>query len=407
MEKILQKYASLTVGTGANIQENDYVVVRSPIECSDFARQIAEEAYKKGAKNVTIHWSDEKFLKLKLTHSSLEALEEYPDWQVEQTMYYARKGAAFISIAASDPENLKGVDPEKIGVAQKTAQLANKEFSSYLMNNKCPWTIVSVPTVGWAKKVFPDLSIEDAIAKLWENIFKIVRVDQEDPNAAWKKHLSNLKEKTSYLNSTTIKELHYKSANGTDLSIQLPENYAWLGADEKTVDGRYFVANMPTEEVFTLPLKTGVNGVVFSSKPLNYGGTLIDNFSITFKDGKIVDYTAKEGYDALKNIIETDEGSHYLGEVALVPFHSPISDSNIVFYNTLYDENASCHLAIGRAYPCFKDAEEISQEEISRRGANDSLTHVDFMIGTSDLDIVGITENNEKVQIFKNGDWAF
>lgn len=407
MEKLLQKYASLAVGTGVNIQKNDYLVINSPIECADFARKMAEEAYKKGAKEVTIHWADEKFTKINLTYASLETLGEVPDWKVQSKLYYAKKGAAFISISASDPENLKGINTEKISTAQKAMQLANKDFSELLMSNKCPWCVVSVPTEGWAKKVFSDLSTEDAVAKLWENIFNIVRIDTENPNEAWKAHIDNLQEKSKFLNDNNFKELHYTNSKGTDLRVQLPERHVWVGGGETCADGRYFVANMPTEEVFTLPLKTGVNGTVFSSKPLNYGGNLIDNFSLTFKDGKVVDFSAEEGYDTLKHLIETDEGSHYLGEVALVPHDSPISNSNIIFFNTLYDENASCHFAIGKAYPCFDDGDKITNEEAVKRGANDSLTHVDFMIGTDDLNIVGYTYSNEKIQVFKDGNWAF
>lgn len=407
MEKLLQKYAALAVETGVNIQENDYLVINSPIECASFARQIAEEAYKQGAKQVIIHWNDEKLTKINLTYSSLETLNEVPDWVRESNLYYAKKGAAFLSISASDPENLKGVDAEKISTAQKAKQLANKEFSDYLMSNKCPWSIVSIPTIGWAKKVFPDAITEDAVTKLWERIFNIVRIDQEDPNAAWKEHLDNLQEKVKFLNEKKFSELHYTNSKGTNLRIQLPKGHIWCGGAEKSQDGREFVANMPTEEVFTLPLKTGVDGIVLSSKPLNHSGNLINNFSITFKGGKIVDFKAEEGYDTLKHLIETDEGSHYLGEVALVPYHSPISDSKVIFYNTLYDENASCHFAIGRAYPCFEDGDKLTNEELIKRGANDSITHVDFMIGTDDLNIIGYTEAGEEIQIFSNGDWAF
>ena len=257
------------------------------------------------------------------------------------------------------------------------------------------------------KKVFSDLSDIEAVEKLWENIFKIVRVDKDNPVEAWNEHLNNLQKKVDFLNIKKFKKLHYLSKD-TDLSIELPEKHIWAGGGELNSKKTYFVANMPTEEVFTLPLKTGVNGKVKSTKPLNYSGNLIDNFILTFKDGKIVDFSAEKGYETLKKLIETDEGSHYLGEVALVPYDSPISNSNIIFYNTLFDENASCHLALGEAYPiCIEGGSEMNSEELEKAGANNSLTHVDFMIGSPNLDITGETKDGVIIQIFKNGNWAF
>ena len=238
--------------------------------------------------------------------------------------------------------------------------------------------------------------------------FKIVRVDSQDPVKAWEEHKNTLKKNMDFLNSKRFKSLHYTNSLGTDLIIQLPEKHLWAGGAEFTQDGTEFIANMPTEEIFSMPKKTGVNGKVVSSMPLNYGGNLINNFSLTFKDGKVVDFSAEEGYETLKNLLDTDEGAKYLGEVALVPYNSPISNSNIIFFNTLYDENASCHLAFGKAYSlCIKDGEKMSEEELLKEGANDSLTHVDFMIGTKDLQITGTTYDNEKFDIFVNGNWAF
>ncbi|MEQ8197973.1 MAG: aminopeptidase [Clostridiaceae bacterium] len=408
MEKLLKKYALLAVKTGVNINSGDILVINSPVECASFARLIAEEAYKQGAKQVVIHYNDEKFSRINFTYASKETLEVVPDWIRDSYLYYAKKGASFISISASDPENLKGIDQEKISVSLKARQLALKEYSELLMSNKCAWSIVSIPTAAWAKKVFPDSSTDEAIERLWEQIFKIVRVDKEDPDAAWHEHLADLNKRLAYLNEKNFKFLHYTNSKGTDLKIELPENHLWCGGADKMPDGRNFVANMPTEEVFTLPLKTGVTGKVFSSMPLNYSGNLINNFSLTFSEGKIVDFSAETGKETLKHLIETDEGSHYLGEVALVPYDSPISNSGITFFNTLYDENASCHLAIGKAYPfCLKDSEGLSKEELLKKGVNESLTHVDFMVGTPDLNISGIKENGEEIQIFKDGNWTF
>lgn len=405
---LLRKYASLAVSTGVNIQKDNILVINSPIETADFARLIAEEAYKIGAKDVIVHYGDQKLTKIKLENSSLETISDVPQWMAESYNYYARQGACFISISASDPDGLKGVPVEKIGASQKARTAALKEYYDNSMSNKCRWCVLSVPTLSWAKKVFPNVSDEEAMEKLWEVIFKTVRVDNSDPTLAWKEHNSSLEEKIKFMNENNFKSVHLTSSNGTDLVIELPEGHLWAGGSEGDVNGIPFNANMPTEEVFTLPKKTGVNGIVYSSKPLSYGGNLIDNFSVTFKDGKAVDFSAETGYDVLKQMLDSDEGAKYLGEVAFVPYDSPISNSGLIFFNTLFDENAACHLAFGRAYSsCVKDAEKYSEEELEKIGVNDSVIHVDFMIGNADLNITGLNKNNENVQIFSNGNWAF
>ncbi|WP_294135825.1 aminopeptidase [uncultured Clostridium sp.] len=407
-KNLLKKYAKLAVNTGVNIQKDNILVITSPIETAEFARLIAEEAYKAGAKDVVVHYGDQQLTKIKLENSSLETIADYPAWMAEGYNYYARQGACFISIAASDPDGLKGVSVEKIGTSQKARTTALKEYYDNSMSNKCRWCVLSVPTLSWAKKVFPNVSDEEAMESLWDVIFKTVRVDTENPVNAWEKHNAYLEEKIKFMNDNNFKSVHLKSSNGTDLNIELPEGHIWAGGSEGDVKGIPFNANMPTEEVFTLPKKTGVNGVVYSSKPLSYSGNLIDNFSITFKDGKAVDFTAETGYDVLKQMLDSDEGSKYLGEVAFVPYDSPISNSKLIFFNTLFDENAACHLAFGRAYEsCVKDADKYSEDELEKIGVNNSVIHVDFMIGTSDLEITGINKNGETVQIFSNGNWAF
>lgn len=406
--KMLEKYARLIVKTGVNIQKGQTLVINSPIECAFFTRLIAQCAYEEGARDVVVSWKDELLSKIKFLQAPEEVFEEFPEWQKEFYLSYVRQGAAFVSIAASDPELLKDVNPGRLVKVQKASNTALKEHRERLMSNKNSWCVVSIPTKSWAKKVFSDLSEEEAVAKLWDAIIKTVRVDTPDPVAAWEEHKQNLKNNAKFLNTNQFKYLQYKNSKGTDLKIELPANHIWLGGSEYTPEGLEFLANMPTEEVFTLPKKTGVNGTVMSSKPLNYNGNVIDEFSLTFKDGKIVDFTAKQGYEILKGLIETDEGSCYLGEVALVPFNSPISNSNILYFNTLFDENASCHLAIGKAYPvCIKDGENMNQEQLSALGVNDSLTHVDFMIGTNDLEIIGTTAAGKEIPVFKNGDFAF
>ena len=407
-KSFLIKYASLAVNIGVNIQKDNILVISSPIETAEFARLITEEAYKSGAKDVIVHYGDQKLTKIKLENSSLETISNIPEWQAESYNYYARQEACFISISASDPDGLKGVPVEKIGASQKARTSALKEYFDNSMSNKCRWCVLSVPTLSWAKKVFPKVSDDEAMESLWDVIFKTVRVDTENPVNAWEKHNAYLEEKIKFMNNNNFKSVHLKSANGTDLNIELPEGHIWAGGSERDVNGIPFNANMPTEEVFTLPKKTGVNGIVYSSKPLSYGGNLIDNFSITFKDGKAIDFTAETGYDVLKQMLESDEGAKYLGEVAFVPYNSPISNSKLIFFNTLFDENAACHLAFGRAYEsCVKDADKYSEEELEKIGVNNSIIHVDFMIGTSDLEVTGINENSETIQIFSNGNWAF
>lgn len=407
-ENSLKKYARLIVKSGINIQKGQILLVSSPIECAEFTRMIAEVAYDEGAREVVVSWHDELLARMKYIKAPEDVFDEFPGWQKEFFVSYARKGAAFLSISASDPEAMKGVNPERIAKWGKVSGEAVKEYRERLMSNKNVWCVASIPTKSWAKKVFPNLSEEEAVEKLWENIFKTVRADVDDPVAAWDEHKRNLKKSMDFLNNSRFKFLHYKNSLGTDLRIELPEGHIWLGGSDFTPDGVEFIANMPTEEVFTLPKKNGVNGVVWSSMPINRNGNIIDKFSITFKNGKIVDFTAEKGYDVLKTLVETDEGSMYLGEVALVPYDSPISRLGILFYNTLFDENASCHLAIGNAYPvCINNGENMTKEELENVGVNSSIVHQDFMIGTRDLEITGITESGEEVPVFRNGNFAY
>ena len=406
--KLLEKYALLLVKTGINIQKDQTLVINSPIECASFTRIVSRIAYIEGAREVVINWRDELSSKIKFMNAPEEIFEEFPEWQRDFYLSNARMGSAFLSISASDPELMKDVNPQRLAKSHKAASTAIKEYRDRLMSNKNVWCVASIPTLSWAKKVFPELSEDEAMEKLWNSIFKTVRVDTEDPVASWEIHKGNLKRNMDFLNSNNFKYLQYKNSLGTDLKIELPENHLWLGGSDYTPEGIEFIANMPTEEVFTLPKKAGVNGTVVSSKPLNYNGNLIEKFSLTFKQGRIVDFKAEKGYDILKSIIETDEGSYYLGEVALVPHDSPISNSNILFYNTLFDENASCHLAIGKAYPvCIKNGENLSDEELVKLGVNDSFVHEDFMVGTEDLQIIGITADGKEISIFKSGNFAF
>jgi len=404
---IMDKYANLIVKVGINIQKGQPLVINAPVEGAEFVRLLAKHAYNLGAKEVHVNWNDGELTRMKYDYAPMEVFENFPKWYADGLEDYAKKGAGFISISAQDPYLLKGVDPKKIAANNKSSSIALKEYYKYTMNDLNAWCVMSIPTKAWAKRVFPDVSEDEAVEKLWDAIFKATRMYEEDPVKAWEEHLGNIEKRVNFLNEKSFKKLYYKSSNGTDLTVELPEGHIWGGGGGKNVKGVFFVANMPTEEVFTLPHKYGVNGVVYNTKPLNYGGNLIDKFSLTFKDGKVVDFEAEEGYDVLKDLLNMDEGAKRLGEVALVPYDSPISQSNIIFYNTLFDENASCHFALGKAYPTnLKGGSEMNEEELDKAGVNDSLTHVDFMVGDKDLSIVGETRDGERIQIFENGNWA-
>lgn len=407
-ETILNEYAKLCVKVGINIQKGQPLVITAPIEGVDFVRLIAKNAYELGASEVHVNWNDEVLAKLKYENSPMEVFENFPKWYADGLEDYAKKGAGFISISAQDPELLKEIDPKKIAANNKSSSMALKEWRKYTMNNINPWCVISIPTKSWAKRVFKDVDENEAVEKLWASIFNATRMNLEDPIKAWEEHMANLKNKIDLLHEKELKSLHYTSSNGTDLVVELPEGHIWAGGSEVDSKNISFAANIPTEEVFTMPLKTGVNGVVYSTKPLNYGGKLIDDFKITFKDGKVIDFEAKVGQETLEDLLNIDEGAKYLGEVALVPFDSPISNSNIVFMNTLFDENASCHFAFGKAYPTnIKGGEKMTDEELEAHGVNNSLTHVDFMVGSKDMNILGETKAGEKIQIFENGNWAF
>ncbi|WP_053361577.1 aminopeptidase [Bacillus sp. FJAT-27251] len=402
----LEKYADLAVKVGVNIQQSQTLILNATLDAAPFVRLVTKKAYEAGAKNVVVNWNDDVVNRTKYELAPDEVFTEYPEWRAKELTELAENGAAVMSVVSSSPDLLKGVKPERIANFQKAAGKALSTYRQYMMSDKISWCVVSAPSEGWAKMVFPGETPEVAVEKLWEAIFKAVRVDAENPVEAWKQHNANLHEKVEYLNGKRYKKLHYK-APGTDLTIELPERHLWVGAGSVNEQGKDFMANMPTEEVFTVPLKTGVNGYVSSTKPLSYGGNIIDNFKITFENGKITEVQAEVGEEILKQLVATDEGSHYLGEVALVPHQSPISQSNVLFFNTLFDENASNHLAIGSAYAfCLEGGKKMSKEELAEHGLNESLTHVDFMIGSSQMDIDGIKDDGSSEPVFKNGDWA-
>jgi aminopeptidase len=337
-----------------------------------------------------------------------DIFDEIPEWIRTFTVGYAEIDAAFLYIDASDPELLKGVDPDIMSRESKANSIALKPYYDLMMSNKIAWCIASLPTEAWAKKVYPELSVELAMDKLQEAIFSSTRADMDNPVKAWESHQAQLDTKLSILNETQFVSLKYKNQLGTDVTVGLPKEHIWFGgADIHYGKGYKFVANIPTEEVYTMPETNSVNGRIVSSYPLRHNGVLIKDFWFEFKDGKVIDYGASENIETLTTLLDTDEGAKHLGEVALVPYDSPISNQNILFYNTLFDENASCHFALGRAYPiCIKDGENMNENELKEKGANTSLTHVDFMVGTEDLEIIGITLDGIEVEIFKNGNFV-
>ncbi|WP_338753328.1 aminopeptidase [Bacillus sp. FJAT-52991] len=405
-QQTLEKYAELAVKVGVNIQTGQTLVINASTDSVQFVRLIVKKAYEVGAKHVNVEWSDDTVTRLKYDLAPDEAFTEFPKWRAQMLEELAEEGAAFMSVISSSPDLLKGVHSERIANFQKATGQALNKYRQFIQSDKVSWCVIAAPSEAWAQKVFPDLPQEEQVPALWDAIFKAVRADADQPVEAWKQHDQTLHTKVDYLNNKRYKSLHY-TASGTDLTIDLPEGHLWVGAGSINEKGDEFMANMPTEEVFTVPHKTGVNGRVSSTKPLSYGGNIIDEFTITFENGRITEVTAKEGEEVLKKLVETDEGSHYLGEIALVPHHSPISESNILFYNTLFDENASNHLAIGSAYAfCIEGGKTMSQEELEKNGLNTSITHVDFMIGSEQMNIDGITADGQKEAIFRNGNWA-
>lgn len=406
-QSLQEKYADLVLQKGVNIQRDQALVINGPIEGADFVRIVAKRAYELGAKNVHVNWADDDLTYLKYKHASDEVIENFPDWKVQQQEGFAEDSAAFLSIHATDPDLLNGIDSKRIAAANKAAGIALKKFREYTMNDIVTWSVISIPTTAWAKKIFPDKSAEDAVQALWDTIYKMVRVDQGDPIEVWNNHNEKLKNAFETLNNKQYDKLILK-APGTDLEVGLPKGHFWHGGAAVSASEIIFNPNMPTEEVYTAPHKYNVNGTVSSTKPLNYGGQLIDEFSLTFKDGKVTDFTAKSGGEALENLLDADEGARRLGEIALVPDASPISQSGLIFFNTLFDENASCHIALGKAYPTsVEGGQDMDEAALDKNGINDSMVHVDFMIGSDKMDIDGVKADGTTEAVFRSGAWAF
>ncbi len=406
-DKKLNEYARLTVQNGANIAPGQYVLINCPVNASEFGKKVMLEAYRAGAKEVIINYRDEQASRIVYDNSPLEVFERLPEWKAEMRNYYARNNGAMIHIISEDPEAFAGVSPDKLAANTKACHKAYEEYYKCVDNGDVRWTIVAHPCAAWAKKVFPELSESKAVEKLWTSIFNTVRIGRGDTVKKWQSHDRVLKCRCDKLNKYAFDALHFSNSLGTDITVGLVKDHIWVGGTSKTNDGRAYFANMPTEEIFSMPNAYGVNGTVYASLPLSYHGRLIENFYFTFKDGEVTDFGASSGKDVLKGLLETDEGSRRIGEIALIPYLSPISQTGILFYNTLFDENASCHMALGDCYPeNIKDGIGMDREQLLKKGGNSSANHVDFMFGTSDMNIDGI-KGNEKIPVFRNGNFVF
>ena len=409
----LKKYADLAIKVGLNLQPGQRLIMQAlkdggvPFTAAPLVRELAASAYKAGAPLVDVLWRDDDLKLIRYAHAPRDSFEEFPAWQSAGILDVIENGGAMLSLSSADPDLMKGQDINLMDLEQRAIRKYWSPISAHIGQNTMNWTVLSIPIEGWAKKIFPDLSEEDAVPALWDVLFKICRVYADDPLAAWQDHIIDLKKRGDYLNKKAYQVLHY-TAPGTDLRITLPEGHVWRSAGFKTKGGIPFTANIPTEEVFTLPDKRCTDGKVASARPLRYSGNIIDNFSLTFKEGKVVDFSAEQGEELLEKMINVDEGASMLGEVAIVPNSSPISQSGLLFYNTLLDENASCHLALGSAYRFSLDGgEKLSKEEFSSYGGNSSLIHEDFMIGSGELDINGILKDGSVEPVLRNGEWAF
>lgn len=404
--ELLQKYARLIAETGVATEKGHTVVLQISVDQAPLARLITQEAYKLGAAEVIVQWTDDQIQREFLLHAATDRIEDVPQSKIVQADEWLEKGASRISVVSADPDAFAGVDSHRVATYQAAAGKALMNLRKATQANKVSWTVVAAAGKQWAAKVFPDLPEEEQVDALWDQIFKTTRVYEEDPVLAWKKHDEKLAKKAEELNQEQFSALHY-TAPGTDIIIGLPKNHLWEGAGSYNARGEKFMANMPTEEVFTAPDSHRVDGYISSTKSLSYAGTIISGMKFTFKDGKVVDFSAEQGEDVLEKLLDTDEGARRLGEVALVPDPSPISQSGIIFFNTLFDENASNHLALGSAYAfSVKGGTEMSDEELAEAGLNRSQTHVDFMVGSDKMDIDGIREDGSTVPIFRNGDWA-
>ena len=409
-KSVLKKYAELIVKVGINLKKKQEVIVQAELDCPEFVEMVVSECYKAGASKVNVEWSHQPVTKLHAKGRSLEVMSKVEEWEKAKLQHRVDVLPAMIYLLSEDPDGMKGINQEKY---QKASQARYKVIKPYrdALDNKYQWCIAAVPGEKWAKKVFPGLSKSKAKEKLWEAILISSRVNpdgSDSPIENWKNHNLDLQKRCDYLNSLGIETLEYTSSNGTNLKVGLIEDALFMGGGETTLLGNFFNANIPSEEIFITPKRGQAEGIVYSTKPLSFRGELIENFYIKFENGRVTETHAEKNGELLKIMTEMDEGASYLGECALVPYSSPINKSGILFYNTLFDENAACHLALGEGFAnCIKDFDKYTLEECRKKGINESIIHEDFMIGSEDLSIVAHTRDERHVQIFKDGEWAF
>ena len=402
----LKKYAELIARVGANVQRGQEVVVQADLDQPEFVHMVVDACYRAGAKKVSVDWSYQPLTRSHVRYCKDKVLGTVEEWQIKKLEHMVDVLPCRIYLVSEDPDGLKGINQKKMAMSMRSRAKVIKPIRDR-MENKYQWCIAAVPGKKWAKKIFPDVRESVAEKQLWEAILDIARVN-EDPIAAWDEHNAQMAEKCDILNGLKVRELVYKASNGTDLRVGLIPEAQFCAGGEYTQDSHiYFNPNIPTEEVFTSPMRGKAEGIVYSSRPLSYGGQLIDNFWIRFHEGRAVEVGAEQNENLLREMIGMDEGAAYLGECALVPFSSPIRKSGLLFYNTLFDENAACHLALGRGFTnLLRGYEEMTEEQMHALGINDSIIHEDFMIGTADLSITAVCEDGKEVKIFENGDWA-
>ena len=406
-EELIEKYAELIVKVGANVQKGQYVVIRTGVFEEDFAAIVSRKCYEAGAKRVIVQWQSSKLDQVDYLFGQEDDLKHVFPFEEQAAKFMNDELPVLIWLDGDDPDGLKGVDATKVAKIRRARYLVTGKYREASENHHS-WCIAGVPSLPWARKVFPGMADDEAVEKLWEAILTTSRCIDGNGIENWKRHDEDLKARCNYLNSLNLRKLRYHSGNGTDFTVGLIPGVRFAGGSEKTVEGQVYSPNIPSEECFTSPMKGEAEGIVYSSKPLSYQGQLIEDFSVRFHEGKAVEVKARVGEDALRSILTLDKGSAYLGECALVPYHSPINETGILFFNTLYDENAACHLALGTGFPeLYPDFEKYTDDEIRSFGINKSQSHVDFMIGSKDMEIIGITADGKEVAIFKDGDWAF
>lgn len=403
----MKKYAQLIVEIGVNLQPKQNVVISASLEAAELVHYVVEASYQRGAKKVEVEWNDPVINKLQYQYEDIDTLQDIPEWKIMQKKELVDNNAVMINIMAPNPKSMKDIDSNKMMAVQTANAKVFQFFSEYRSMSKSQWVGLAVPSVEWATMIYPQLSDKEAVDKLWDDIYTSCRIEENnDPVALWNEHVNTLKNHRQLLTDYNFEKLIFKNGIGTDLEVGLVDNHQWAGGEEKTPAGIGFTPNLPTEEIFCMPHLQKTNGKVVSTKPLNVQGKLVEEFYFVFKDGKVVEYDAKVNKDALTNLLNMDEGASYLGEVALISNDSPISNMGLVFYNTLFDENASCHLALGNCYGSnLVNSQNMTKDQMIEAGANFSMIHVDFMFGSSDLSVVGVLKDGTTIQLFKDGNF--